>query len=306
MQDEVQWSFLQIRQHLWARGSGYRHIISGTTMKSTSVDSSFTWITCKHVQKMHLLTQVRRHGVQESEFSTFSLNESHNLGNLALILDQYIINLRNLQNSLSRTQINSMSLLRFNLPLLHIPLNLPLDTPRAEGAMAMQDPWEVQHLLLSQIHTALPSIQTLPSPPLVRLTPLYVSASISGESSLITGKVWWSCCLLSPALGSHSITEISILDWDFAVISLFLLLDCELTEGQNLVSLPFLPPVLCRACVTSNRSSEYVYHKMKSAWLLLISNFPLSQSLYQIFLICSFQQGFCLKRKSPEFQIALH
>lgn len=158
--------------------------------------------------------------------------------------------------------------------------------------MATQDPWEVQHLLLPQIHTALLSIQTLPSPPLVRLTPLCVSASISGKSSLITGKVWWSCCLLSPALGSHFITEISTLDWDFTVISLFLLLDCELTEGQNLVSLPFLPPVLRRAYVTSNRSSEYVYHKMKSAWLLLISNFPLSQSLYQIFLICSFQQGF--------------
>lgn len=285
MQDEVQWSFLQIRQYLWARGSGYRHVISGTTMKSTWFNSSFTWITCKQLQKMHLLTQVRRHGVQESEFSTFSLNESHNLGNPASILDQYIINLRNLQNSLSRTQINSTSLLRFSLPLLPVPLNLPLDTPRAEGAMATQDPWEVQHLLLPQIHTALPSIQTLPSPPLVRLTPLCVS-------SLITGKVWWSCCLLSPALGSHFITEISTLDWDFTVISLFLLLDCELTEGQNLVSLPFLPPVLRRAYVTSNRSSEYVYHKIKSAWLLLISNFPLSQSLYQIFLICSFQQGF--------------
>lgn len=285
MQDEVQWSFLQIRQYLWARGSGYRHVISGTTMKSTWFNSSFTWITCKQLQKMHLLTQVRRHGVQESEFSTFSLNESHNLGNPASILDQYIINLRNLQNSLSRTQINSTSLLRFSLPLLPVPLNLPLDTPRAEDAMATQDPWEVQHLLLPQIHTALLSIQTLPSPPLVRLTPLCVS-------SLITGKVWWSCCLLSPALGSHFITEISTLDWDFTVISLFLLLDCELTEGQNLVSLPFLPPVLRRACVTSNRSSEYVYHKMKSAWLLLISNFPLSQSLYQIFLICSFQQGF--------------
>lgn len=285
MQDEVQWSFLQIRQYLWARGSGYRHVISGTTMKSTWFNSSFTWITCKQLQKMHLLTQVRRHGVQESEFSTFSLNESHNLGNPASILDQYIINLRNLQNSLSRTQINSTSLLRFSLPLLPVPLNLPLDTPRAEDAMATQDPWEVQHLLLPQIHTALLSIQTLPSPPLVRLTPLCVS-------SLITGKVWWSCCLLSPALGSHFITEISTLDWDFTVISLFLLLDCELTEGQNLVSLPFLPPVLRRAYVTSNRSSEYVYHKMKSAWLLLISNFPLSQSLYQIFLICSFQQGF--------------
>lgn len=285
MQDEVQWSFLQIRQYLWARGSGYRHVISGTTMKSTWFNSSFTWITCKQLQKMHLLTQVRRHGVQESEFSTFSLNESHNLGNPASILDQYIINLRNLQNSLSRTQINSTSLLRFSLPLLPVPLNLPLDTPRAEDAMATQDPWEVQHLLLPQIHTALPSIQTLPSPPLVRLTPLCVS-------SLITGKVWWSCCLLSPALGSHFITEISTLDWDFTVISLFLLLDCELTEGQNLVSLPFLPPVLRRAYVTSNRSSEYVYHKIKSAWLLLISNFPLSQSLYQIFLICSFQQGF--------------
>lgn len=285
MQDEVQWSFLQIRQYLWARGSGYRHVISGTTMKSTWFNSSFTWITCKQLQKMHLLTQVRRHGVQESEFSTFSLNESHNLGNPASILDQYIINLRNLQNSLSRTQINSTSLLRFSLPLLPVPLNLPLDTPRAEDAMATQDPWEVQHLLLPQIHTALLSIQTLPSPPLVRLTPLCVS-------SLITGKVWWSCCLLSPALGSHFITEISTLDWDFTVISLFLLLDCELTEGQNLVSLPFLPPVLRRAYVTSNRSSEYVYHKIKSAWLLLISNFPLSQSLYQIFLICSFQQGF--------------
>ena len=89
---------------------------------------------------MHLLTQVRRHGVQESEFSTFSLNESHNLGNPASILDQYIINLRNLQNSLSRTQINSTSLLRFSFPLLPVPLNLPLDTPRAEGAMATQDP----------------------------------------------------------------------------------------------------------------------------------------------------------------------
>ena len=97
----------------------------------------------------------------------------------------------------------------------------------------------MQHLLLSQIHTALPSIQNLPSPPLVLLTPLRVSASISGESSLITGKDWWSCCLLSPALGSHPITETSTLDWDFTVISLFLLLDCELIEGQKLVFLPY-------------------------------------------------------------------
>ena len=154
--------------------------------------------------------------------------------------------------------------------------------------------------------SALPSIQSHPSPPLVLLTPLRVLASISGESSLITGKVWWACCLLLPALGPCPITEISMLDWDFTVISLFLLLDCELIEGQNLVLLLFLSPVLCRACVTSNRGSEYAYHKMKSAWLLLISNSPLSQSLYQIYLLCSFQQKFCLKRKSPEFQIALY
>lgn len=198
-----------------------------------------------------------------------------------------------------------MSLLRFNLPLLHVPLNLPLDAPYAEGAMAMQDPWEVQHLLLSQIHTALPSIQNLPSPPLVLLTPLCVSASISGESSLITGKDWWSCCLISPALGSHPITETSTLDWDFTIILLFLV-RLWAHWGPEVVFLPYLPPVLRRARVTSNRGSEYVYHKKKSAWLLLISNFPLSQSLYQIFLMCSFQQEFCLKRKSPEFQIALH
>lgn len=39
---------------------------------------------------------------------------------------------------------------------------------------------------------------------------------------LITGKDWWSCCLISPALGSHPITETSTLDWDFTIILLFL------------------------------------------------------------------------------------
>lgn len=62
------------------------------------------------------------------------------LANPAWSLDQYIINLRSLQNDLSKTEINSISLLTFNPPLSHILLNLPPEAPYTEGALGMQDP----------------------------------------------------------------------------------------------------------------------------------------------------------------------